>query len=452
MAYNSNFVSTPVNDLLELHDLRWSHDETRQAHRSPFSKDRDRILYSKSFLRLRGKTQIFMLNKNDYIRTRLTHTLEVNQIAKSIGISLGLNVELIEAIALGHDVGHTPFGHVGERTLSELINDDPYVGDEAQGFKHNLQALRLFCELEKGADFPNSKGLNLTKYTLWGIAHHSSIPFRKDNDGNIIEPHVYAHPIYDMYLNSIDDYWSFEGYIVALADEIAQRHHDIEDGLRYGIIDRAELLNEIDRFHPLFGKQEKDCLRRLRTELWQLEEPVFNALFSRLVINLYVTNAINTTKQNIKNFEERFEIFKQQDFKDKKPRIVQENHKNIVSHSPEMQQYDSVFQEFLKNHILSSYQAQAMDGKAKYIVKKLYKAFADTPSQLPDTALYSFARFVNMDINASRAEILSHIDIIIKNDQIDHIGILHRCIADYIGGMTDQFAYDEFDRLYGTRI
>lgn len=443
MAYNSNFVSTPVNDLLELHNLRWSHDETRQAHRSPFSKDRDRILYSKSFLRLRGKTQIFMLNKNDYIRTRLTHTLEVNQIAKSIGIGLGLNGELIEAIALGHDVGHTPFGHVGERKLAELIAGDNAIPNDKKGFKHNLQALRLFCELEKGADFPNSRGLNLTKYTLWGIAHHSSIKAHVDGNNNIKKPIETDLPIYDAYLNAIDAYWSFEGYVVAIADEIAQHHHDIEDGLRYGIINREELVDKIGQFSTLFGRQEKVCIKRLRNEMWRLEEPVFNALFARLVVNLYVTNVINNTKQNIKEFEENNGIENQRDFQEHKLNIADNIHKDIVSMSTELCQYDMSFHEFLKAHILSSYQAQAMDGKAGYIVRKLYEAFTNTPEQLPDTSLFSYALILGLH-NVSRADILAH-----KND---NPGLLHRCIADYIGGMTDQYAYDEFDRLYGTKL
>lgn len=443
--YNSNYVSTPIRKLTDLSNLRWDHAELLQAHRNPFSKDRDRILYSKSFLRLRGKTQIFMLHKNDYIRTRLTHTLEVNQIAKSIGIGLGLNTELIEAIALGHDVGHTPFGHVGERELAELIEKDKVIPEDKKGFKHNLQALRLFCELEKGADFPNSIGLNLTKYTLWGIAHHSSLKAHVDENNNVIKPIVTDHPIYDYYLNKIDTYWSFEGYIVAMADEIAQRHHDIEDGLRYGIIDREELVNKIDQFHTLFGRQERSCIRRLRDELWTLEDSVFNALFARLVVNLYVTNLINNTRRNVENFEEKFKINNQQDFQLKKPNIPENMHRKVVSMSTELKQYDADFQEFLKNCILSSYQAQAMDGKAGYIVRKLYEAFTSNPEQLPDTSIFSYVQFLGLKNNMTRADIL-------HNHKNDNLELLHRCIADYIGGMTDKFAYDEFDRLYGTRI
>lgn len=443
MAFNSNFVSIS-NRLLDIHNLRWNHDEQRQKYRSSFSRDRDRILYSKSFLRLRGKTQVFMLHKNDYIRTRLTHTLEVAQIARTIGIALGLNLELIEAIAFGHDIGHTPFGHIGERTLEQIIKNDGSISDSKRGFKHNLQALRLFCELEKGADFPNSLGLNLTKYTLWGIAHHSSIKAHLDQNNNVIKPLETDHPIYDTYLNKIDAYWSFEGYIIAVADEIAQRHHDIEDGLRYGIVKRKELLDEISRFSNLLRIQEKECMRRLNEGIDTLEEPVFNALFARLVVNLYVTDVINNTKLNIKKFEEEFEIERLQDFHNKKQDITEDKYINVVSMSPQLLQYDSAFHYFLKKRVLSSYQVQAMDGKAKYIVRKLYEAFTNNPDQLPDTSLFSYAQLQGLGHTISRAEILEHKD--------DNVELMHRCIADYIGGMTDQFAYDEFDRLYGTRV
>ena len=236
-----------------------------------------------------------MLQKNDYIRTRLTHSLEVNQLAKSIASALGQNIDLVEAIALGHDVGHTPFGHIGERTIAELLKNDGVTQDAERGFKHNLQALRLLCDLEKGADYPQTKGLNLTKYTLWGISHHSSLKLQ-DN------------PFYDNYINAIKAYWSFEGFIVALADEIAQRHHDIEDSLRYRIIDRKKLLDEIGKFNRLFGNVEKSCYKRLEAELTTLDEPVFNSLFARLVVNMYVSNIIKQSKNNLRMLCERYRI------------------------------------------------------------------------------------------------------------------------------------------------
>ena len=431
MSFNSNYVSISSNKIANDEDLRWDHYEKIQEHRGVFSKDRDRILYAKSFLRLRGKTQVFMLQKNDYIRTRLTHSLEVNQLAKSIASALGQNIDLVEAIALGHDVGHTPFGHIGERTIAELLKNDGVTLDAERGFKHNLQALRLLCDLEKGADYPQTKGLNLTKYTLWGISHHSSLKLQ-DN------------PFYDNYINAIKAYWSFEGFIVALADEIAQRHHDIEDSLRYRIIDRKKLLDEIGKFNRLFGNVEKSCYKRLEAELTTLDEPVFNSLFARLVVNMYVSNIIKQSKDKLRMLCERYRISNQQDFINVKANIPSDEYKDCISMTPELKQLDEDFQKFLKTNVLSSYQAQAMDGKAAYIIKKLFDAFRDTPEQLPDTAICSFSIFAGIGLPYCREQALGAIQ---GNEKI-----LHRCIADYIGGMTDQFAYDEFDRLYGTRI
>lgn len=431
MAFNSNYVSISPNKIANYADLRWTEQESKQEHRSPFSKDRDRILYSKSFLRLRGKTQVFMLQKNDYIRTRLTHSLEVNQLAKTIASALGQNLELVEAIALGHDVGHTPFGHVGERTIAEMIRTDGITPNDERGFKHNLQALRLLCNLEKGADYPRIKGLNLTKYTLWGIAHHSS---PKEND----------NLVYKSYLDAIVNYWSFEGFIVAIADEVAQRHHDIEDSLRYNIIKRETLLEEVDKFSQIFSKAEKQCYKRLKSEINTLDEPVFNSLFARLVVNMYVTDIIKQSKDNLRNLCNQYQIKNQDDFVREKTNMQPLDYENCISMSPALKQKDNDFQNFLKSKVLSSYQAQAMDGKASYIIKKLFEAFRDTPSQLPDTAVCSFSLEVGMGLPYSREKALKAIR---GNEKI-----LNRCIADYIGGMTDRFAYDEFDRLYGTRI
>ena len=157
-------------------------DSRIPSYRGIFDRDRDRILYSRIFRRQNGKTQIFMPNTNDYIRTRLTHSLEVNQIAKSIGKGLGLNLSLIEAIALGHDVGHTPFGHAGEDELNRIMNNcysERYpveLGKNERGFKHNFQAVRAMCELEKHYQ---NKGLNLSPFTLWGVLNHTKTETKK---------------------------------------------------------------------------------------------------------------------------------------------------------------------------------------------------------------------------------------------------------------------------------
>lgn len=441
MAFNSNYFSTPLKTLRDDVRLRWNNMEAKQLHRGEFSKDRDRILYSKSFLRLRGKTQVFMLQGNDYIRTRMTHTLEVNQIAKTIAIALGQNVELVEAIALGHDVGHTPFGHIGERTLRELLSLEDKTPENKKGFKHNLQALRLLCELEKGADYPDKPGLNLTKYVLWGIAHHSSIKRIPNADPDDDTIHT-ENPFYDDYLNKIKKYWSIEGLIVSLADEIAQRHHDIEDSLRYGVVSRKEIVSKIREFSPLFEAEDRKTFDKLTKGVNTLADPVFTSVYSRLIVNVYVKDAINNSRENFRTLCERYEIKKQKDFADIKPSMTEEEYKRIISFSDQMDTIDKVFQNFLKSSVLSSFSAQAMDGKGKYIIEKLYSAFKNNPEQLPDNAIASFYYEIGKDYDRSH----------IKENVDGNESILYRCIVDYIGGMTDRFAYEEYDRLYGTKV
>ena len=389
---------------------------------------------------------MFMLQNNDYIRTRLTHTLEVNQIAKTIAIALCQNVELVEAIALGHDVGHTPFGHIGERTLRNILENDIDILPEKKGFKHNLQALRLLCELEKGADYPDTKGLNLTKYVLWGIAHHSSIKRipEYNQEGNIINKEIIKteNPIYDNYLNSIKSYWSFEGFIVALADEIAQRHHDIEDSLQYGVVTRKTIIEKLAEFRRLFSKADKKTFIKLKEGIDSLSDPVFASVYSRLVVNIYVVNAITQTRDNLRALGIEYNIHSQNDFANIKSSIPEEAYKKVVSFSDELIHIDNSFQEFLKMSVLSSYSAQTMDGKGEYIIRKLYSAFSNNPTQLPDTAIASFCEQIGIPFQ--RAIFNNHVE--------DNKSILHRCIIDYIGGMTDRYAYDEYDRLYGTKF
>ena len=428
MSINPIYFQTPVNKLLDVEHLRWAKQEPVRKHRGVFSKDRDRILYSKCFLRLRGKTQVFMLQNNDYIRTRLTHTLEVNQIAKSLALALGQNVELTEAIALGHDVGHTPFGHVGERTLYEIVQDEGSIPADQKGFKHNLQALRLLCDLEKGADYPEVSGLNLTKYVLWGIAHHSSIK--------------QGHPIYDHYLDVIKDYWSFEAFIVAVADEIAQRHHDIEDSLSYSVVDRKTIVEKIGQFQSLFNSDDKKTFEKLKKGIDTLDNPVFSSVFSRLVVNIYVVQTINQSKKNFKALGLKYGISSQQLFNMKRDKITEKEYSSVIAFPEKLKKIDDAFHQFLMDSVLSSFQAQTMDGKGAYIIRKLYNAFQSNPCQLPDTALRSFCHFIGEKYTRAKAR-----DMIVGNE-----AVLYRCIIDYIGGMTDRYAYNEYDRLYGTRI
>lgn len=229
-------------------------EKTEDDHpiRSRFQRDRDRILYSRAFRRLNGKTQVFLAAKDDHVRNRLTHTLEVNQIAQTISKELGLNLELTEAIALGHDLGHTPFGHVGERTLNHIMNGcykiadfNNSINENNKGFKHNLQGVRVAKDLEQSK-------MNLTKEVLWGILHHSKLEYKeckkengvlcdlKHNNTTCVNKPLYHYNLgfYDEYIKDLDSskFWTIEGLIVSMADEIAQRHHDIEDAIEFNIL------------------------------------------------------------------------------------------------------------------------------------------------------------------------------------------------------------------------
>ena len=435
---NTNWFYTSHNKDARTKD-RWSMSEPVQKYRGQFSKDRDRILYSKGFLRLRDKTQVFMMDNIDYIRTRLTHTLEVNQIARSIAIAIGLNLDLTEAIALGHDVGHTPFGHVGERTLDEFTKgvipltnsrgEVIVIPEEKQGFKHNLQSARVLCELEPGTE---GKGLNLTKYTLWGIIHHSSVRKEKD-DGTVI-----AYPYYQNYIDSLASYWSFEGYVVALADEIAQRHHDIEDSLRYNLISRKDLLKSFKEM-PLNGMDKRNFDNLKKAETGELSQ--FIALFSRFLVNMYVVDAISQSKENLKKLSEDYGINNLMDYIGHRGEIPENRYSKAISLSDELAAFDKQFQTLLKNQVLNSYSAQALDGKGAYIIRKLFKAYYTNPNQMQDSAVKELFMMIGQEYDRSKI-----MEIVLGNE-----AILVRVIADYISGMTDSFAYDQFDLLYGTR-
>lgn len=380
-----------------------------------------------------------MMEDLDYIRTRLTHTLEVSQIARSIATSMCLNLDLTEAIALGHDVGHTPFGHVGERTLDEFTKgieplkysngNDILIPREQQGFKHNLQSARVLCELEPGTE---GKGLNLTKYTLWGIIHHSSVRKEKDN-GTLIE-----FPYYQRFFDNLDSYWSFEGYVVALADEIAQRHHDIEDSLRYDLISRQELLSAFDGMH-LKGADKKNFENLKKAKNGELSP--FVALFSRFMVNMYVVDAVKNGKENLRKLSEDFDINNLTDYIAKHNDISEDRRETAIYFSPDLEEFDKRFQTLLKNSVINSYAAQALDGKGSYIIRKLFKAYYTNPNQMQDSAVRTLFRELGQQYERSK------IMEVVQGNEV----ALIRVIADYIAGMTDSFAYEQFDLLYGTR-
>lgn len=462
-------------------------DIDEHPYRSSFQRDRDRILYSKEFRRLSGKTQIFVTGSDDHMRTRLTHTLEVSQIAETISERLQLNSMLTRAIALGHDLGHTPFGHVGERTLNHIMNGcfsyygyDKKLSDEQKGFKHNLQGVRVACNLEKSLDDSSeiSLGLNLTRYTLWGIMNHSALSYKecafcknhkecryknceKPCDGKLSVGYYNALP----YKPNNETDWTLEGIIVACADEIAQRHHDIEDGIFAGIIKIENLCDQLKRIFSSYLHSTEE-IQRIKDDFAK-SHSISDAIqkLSKLIVDLYVTDYTESLAKNVNSISQSMNL----NTKDDSWRALLFNHianenKSIDKYfgfSQEFQKADDELSHYLSAHILDSYIAQCMDGKASFIIRQLVKAYLTNPQQLPDSTIITIIQDWNnkhsvksnehssfmTDASASRKRLKE----LIKIDDPLISSILMRKICDHIAGMTDQYAISSFEKLYGSK-
>lgn len=453
--------------------------------RDEFQRDRDRILYSKPFRRLSGKTQVFFVGTDDHIRTRLTHTLEVNQIANTISSYLGLNTTLTEAIALGHDIGHAPFGHAGERVLNSIMNGEDSINeklikldeirDKDKGFKHNLQALRILKDLTMS--YKRTYGLDISKKTLWGIVNHSSLRYKEDSKLGF----------YDRYLRDLDDNEdrSIEALVVKDADEIAQRHHDIEDAIELELIPKKKLLEKIKEvFKEELDKKKmyKSIIKRIEYEDLSKNELITN--YSKLIVDLYVSEYIESLENLVMELNEKKEIC-QNEFKvyDKNKHLKEFCREMLIEKgtgfSKNFKEKDKKFQEFLKNAVLNSQSVQMMDGKGKYIIRKLFQAYFTNPQQMPDKTVKTFLRNIGvlLGIQIKQEDILPsfirneieryHRDILKEkegNKEIDVFGkflereitiyeykiVLMRTITDYIAGMTDKYALKQYEILYGT--
>jgi dGTPase len=372
------------------------HPEPEKPPRSPFARDRDRIIHSTSFRRLKHKTQVFVYHDGDHYRTRLTHSLEVSQVARSIARALGLDEDLTEALALAHDLGHTPFGHAGERELDQLMR--PYGG-----FDHNAQSLRIVTRLERCyADFD---GLNLTWETLEGLVKHNG-PLT-DAEGNSIgayretglpEAIIEYAAARDLELSS---YASGEAQVAAIADDIAYNAHDIDDGLRaglFGLIDlgdvplAGEMLGEVLKAHP-------DIDRRRA-----VHETV------RRVISAMITDVIAETSQRAKRLAPRsaWEV----------RRLGQP----VVSFSVQMREKNRVLQSFLSSRMYKHERVVAIMGRAQRVIRDLFNAYQSEPKLLPPTWR--------------------------EDSFTDDQSRFARQVCDFIAGMTDRYALDQHKRLF----
>jgi dGTPase len=371
------------------------HQERMSSFRSPFQRDRDRIIHSSAFRRLKHKTQVFVEHEGDYYRTRLTHSIEVAQVARTISGVLGLNTDLAEAIALAHDLGHTPFGHTGEDALGALMA--PYGG-----FDHNAQALRIVTRLERHyADFD---GLNLTWESLEGIAKHNGPVTGPNADEKHAGPLPYAlaevNAAWDLELHT---HASAEAQVAAIADDVAYSHHDLHDGLRSGLFSEEDLMDlpvtgpafaEVDALYPGLDRMRRrhEALRRV---------------FGRMVEDVIAVA------------QGRLEAARPQSVED-----IRQMGTTIIRFSKPLYQELKAIRSFLFHRMYRAPSVMAVRAKVTQVVNELFAAFISDPTLLPPEW---------------QAAVRS------ARDDTE----LARVIADYVSGMTDRFAIQEHVRLCG---
>ncbi len=361
------------------------HQEDGPEYRSAFQRDRDRIVHSTAFRRLEYKTQVFVNHEGDLYRTRLTHSIEVAQISRSIARTLRLNEDLTEAIALAHDLGHTPFGHAGQDVLNRRMG--PYGG-----FEHNFQSLRVVEHLEERyALFP---GLNLTFESREGILKHCSLTNART-----------AGEIGERFLNQTQP--SLEAQLVNLADQIAYNNHDIDDGLRAGLL-TIDQLKEIPLFREQYEivVQQHPQINRRRT----IHE-VVRRMINRLVVDL------------IENSQEALSNASPQNIDD-----VRNHSTPLISFSAEQIKLNLEMKQFLREKLYRHYRVMRMSAKAERILTKLFQTFMEEPRLLPDEPY----RQIMGESPEQREQSCA------------------RIVADYIAGMTDRYALSEHQRLFNS--
>lgn len=359
--------------------------EDESAFRTCFQRDRDRIIHASAFRRLKHKTQVFIEHEGDYFRTRLTHSIEVAQVARTIAGVLGLNAELTEAVALAHDLGHTPFGHTGEDALDALMQ--PYGG-----FDHNAQAIRIVTSLER--HYARWDGLNLTWETLEGIAKHN---------GPVVGKIPYALADYNARHDlELHTHASAEAQVAALADDIAYNNHDLMDGMRAGLF-AVEDVADLPLVGPCFARVDQkypglDARRRQHEAL-------------RRFFGLLVEDVITTSRANLAALAP------------KTPDDIRHAGRMVVQFSPAMWADLQKVRAFLFEHMYRAPNVVAKRAEVTQVVTELFPAFLQDPSLLP-------------------AEWAAEVA------QADALG-LARLVADYIAGMTDRFALQAHARLVG---
>lgn len=354
------------------------YDEEAPTGRTEFQRDRDRIIHCSAFRLLEYKTQVFINHEGDLFRTRLTHSIEVAQIARSLARNLHVDEDLVEAIALAHDLGHTPFGHAGQDELNACMKQ---WAPQAGGFEHNLQSLRVVDELEER--YAAFNGLNLCFETREGILKHCSAKHARQ-----------LGDVGERFVNRTQP--SIEAQITNLADEIAYNNHDVDDGLRSGLLSVEQLceLELFARHHEMVKRRYPDVQgRRLTSEI------------IRAMINTLVIDLTETTRENLAKHQ---------------PASVDDvrHAPALVAFSVSMRRQADEMKSFLLDNLYRHYRVMRMTTKARTIVRELFLAFKDEP------------RLLDQDRR--------------RDDDVAQA----RAIADYIAGMTDRYAIAEHRNLF----
>ncbi|MEJ2486441.1 MAG: deoxyguanosinetriphosphate triphosphohydrolase [Anaerolineales bacterium] len=377
MIYNREKLEALEDQILAPYGIRSSQTKGRHFpdhepnYRTSFQRDRDRILHTTAFRRLEYKTQVFINYEGDYFRTRLTHTLEVAQIGRTLARTLGANEDLVETICLAHDLGHPPFGHSGEMALHRLMKD-------YGGFDHNKQSFRIINKLEKRYDeFP---GLNLTWEVLEGVVKHET---EYDiSDAREYNPDLRGH---------------LEAQLANVADELAYTAHDLDDGLRSGMIS-PEMLSGIEIWEIL------------REGIQWREETLSDLNRHRLIrhlIGILVSDVVAATDEKIRNANVKSVL------------DIQKLDYNVAGHSSDMHRRNREIKDFLYNKLYRHYRVVRMAVKAENTITELFNAYRSEPTMLDDTF----------------------------QALIEERG-LERTICDYIAGMTDRYAVEEHKKLF----
>jgi len=360
--------------------------EASPTYRSEFQRDRDRIIHSTGFRRLEYKTQVFVNHEGDLYRTRLTHSLEVAQIARAISRTLRLDEDLTEAIALAHDIGHTPFGHAGQDALNACMKN-------YGGFEHNLQSLRIVDKLEK--NYAEFDGLNLSFETREGILKHCSLKNAKD-----------LGDVGERFLNKTQA--SLEAQLTNIADQVAYNNHDIDDGLRSGLI-TTEQMRKVDLFSVQYDKV-----------MWKYPELTGNCcvhetirrMIGEQVVDLVETSRVNLKETNPQSIED-----------------VRNHEKQLISFSKEMISRSQELKKFLRENLYYHHKVYRMTRKAHQVIEALFNAFMEDTRLLPPEHLQLARGALLTDGEAGQA----------------------RIIADYVAGMTDRYATREYARLFDVK-